>query len=176
MGMSDRIRQLDGISQCLIAMATELNLALLAELGFGTSTIHETTTADMIVAIRGDTAASVETASEWFDVALVERRVDPPDRTTGVEHRTLRSAVASVGANLAVVSLPGRHVVPEAVDAIRGGANVMIFSDGISLEDERRLKTLAQERGLMVMGPRFLGSGRRDVRWRRRGRLSTSGR
>jgi FdrA protein len=57
------------------------------------------------------------------------------------------------GATLAVISVPGQHAFPEAMDALRGGLDVLVFSDNVPIEQEVRLKAEAAERGLLVMGP-----------------------
>ena len=57
------------------------------------------------------------------------------------------------GANLALISVPGDSPPPKRARALRAGLHVMMFSDNVPLDDERRLKQLAQERGLLVMGP-----------------------
>ena len=55
--------------------------------------------------------------------------------------------------NLVLLSIPGLFVKNEALTAINKGLNLMIFSDNVSLEDEVEIKTAAQSRGLLVMGP-----------------------
>jgi FdrA protein len=52
-----------------------------------------------------------------------------------------------------VVSTPGRYAFVEAMDALDAGTSVMIFSDNVPLSQEIRLKQVATERGLLVMGP-----------------------
>ncbi|MGI8792270.1 MAG: acyl-CoA synthetase FdrA [Acidimicrobiales bacterium] len=56
-------------------------------------------------------------------------------------------------ASLALISTPGEFASYEAEKALRSGLNVMLFSDGIGVAEERRIKDLADERGLLVMGP-----------------------
>jgi len=41
----------------------------------------------------------------------------------------------------------------EAKKALRLGLHVMLFSDNVGLEDEVALKTLAVQKGLLMMGP-----------------------
>jgi len=66
----------------------------------------------------------------------------------------LHAATAALpDANLALISVPGDFAAAEARKAIRCGLHVMIFSDNVSIEDERALKEEARERGLLVMGP-----------------------
>ncbi|HET8987546.1 MAG TPA: DUF1116 domain-containing protein, partial [Humibacillus sp.] len=70
----------------------------------------------------------------------------PAPRTTG-------AAIAALGADLALVSVPGAHAVAEARDAIAAGVSDMVFSDNVSVEDEVTLKDAAGRAGVLVMGP-----------------------
>jgi succinyl-CoA synthetase alpha subunit len=56
-------------------------------------------------------------------------------------------------ANLALISVPGPFAAAEALKALRLGLNVMVFSDNVDLADEVMLKSAADERRLLVMGP-----------------------
>ena len=58
-----------------------------------------------------------------------------------------------VKANLAVISVPGRFAAREAKKALKNNMHVMLFSDNVTVDQERELKELARERGLLVMGP-----------------------
>ncbi len=69
-----------------------------------------------------------------------------PPRTTG-------SAAARVGPGLALISVPGQYAFAEAMDALSAGCDVMIFSDNVPVEQEVKLKEVAAERDLLVMGP-----------------------
>ena len=52
-----------------------------------------------------------------------------------------------------LVSTPGASATVEAMDALDAGADVMLFSDNVPVEQEVALKRLAADRGLLVMGP-----------------------
>ena len=69
----------------------------------------------------------------------------PPPRTVG-------SALRG-GGSLALVSVPGQHAFTEAMDAVRSGISVMLFSDNVPVEQEILLKDAAARRGALVMGP-----------------------
>lgn len=56
-------------------------------------------------------------------------------------------------APLALVSIPGVYAAPEIERALDAGKHVFCFSDNVSIEDEARLKKLAHEKGLLLMGP-----------------------
>jgi succinyl-CoA synthetase alpha subunit len=49
--------------------------------------------------------------------------------------------------------VPGDYAFAEALKALKLGLHVFIFSSGVPLEAEARLKQLAERRGLLVMGP-----------------------
>ena len=49
--------------------------------------------------------------------------------------------------------MPGQYAVAEAADAIAAGRSVLVFSDGVSVEDEVALKRAAHDAGVLVMGP-----------------------
>jgi succinyl-CoA synthetase alpha subunit len=56
-------------------------------------------------------------------------------------------------ANLAIISVPGAYAAREAMQALKKGLHVMMFSDNVSLADELALKKFAHENGLLMMGP-----------------------
>ena len=56
-------------------------------------------------------------------------------------------------ADLALISVPGDYAAAEAMKALSLGLHVMLFSDNVSIAEERILKTHARTRDLLVMGP-----------------------
>lgn len=153
--VSRDVRATEGVSDALVAMATELNLDVLDDLGFDRTTVADATPNDLIIALRADDDAGVASA-----LAAVERSLaasskgsvsaggfaTPPSRTLGAAAR--RGEV-----NLALISVPGDNAFTEAMDALRAGLHVMIFSDNVSVAHEVALKDEARRRGLLVMGP-----------------------
>ena len=51
------------------------------------------------------------------------------------------------------MSVPGTYAAIVAEQALRRGLHVMCFSDNVPVEDEVRLKALAAQRRLLMMGP-----------------------
>ena len=139
-----------GVDAAMVAMATPLNLDLLADMGFASPDAGPN---DMVVAIRladGD----LDTALAAVDRALADARRTPAAGSVDVAPpRTTASALRDSDATLALISVPGPHAFVEAMDAIAAGRDVMVFSDNVPLDQEVRLKTAAAERGLLVMGP-----------------------
>ncbi|HEU0041384.1 MAG TPA: hypothetical protein VFQ15_03435 [Jiangellaceae bacterium] len=140
-----------GVTGALVAMATELNLDLLAGMGFESPPDAEPS--DLIVAIEVSDDA-LDGALARVDAALTERAPvvssgfgdTPPARTIG-------SAARRFDADLAFVSTPGRYAFADAMDAVESGLSVVVFSDNVPVEQEVRLKEAATERGVLVMGP-----------------------
>ncbi|HSK23613.1 MAG TPA: hypothetical protein VK906_10575 [Egicoccus sp.] len=149
MQVSRRVGDLDGVDKTLVAMGTELNLDLLAGMGFE---VPDAGPNDLIVAIRADESVLPAALAE-VEAALAASQGGgsggfgdaPPPRTV--------AAAVTAGADLALVSVPGRYAYVEAMDAVRAGVNVLVFSDNVPVAQEVALKTAAAERGVLVMGP-----------------------
>jgi FdrA protein len=147
--VSRTVQQAPGVEAAQVAMATPLNLDLLAQMGFEAP---GATTNDLVVAVRVTSAEALEGALAAVDAALAAtgRRTSgtaevAPPRTT--------AAALSHGGGLALVSVPGASALVEAMDALDAGRDVMVFSDNVPVEHELALKTVAAERDLLVMGP-----------------------
>ncbi|HYK33127.1 MAG TPA: FdrA family protein [Streptosporangiaceae bacterium] len=152
MQVSAKAQAASGVRVAMIAMATELNLALLAELGM--TAPPGASQHDLLVAIRATDDESLNAALELVDAALAGRSATSEQPAgQGVAPRTTSTAIARSGAGIALVSVPGQYAFAEAMDALRRGCDVMIFSDNMPVEQEVALKEIAAERGLLVMGP-----------------------
>jgi FdrA protein len=78
----------------------------------------------------------------------------PTDEVAVARPTTIASAIASrPDANLALISVPGEYAASEARRALHAGMHVLLFSNRVSLEEELSLKALADECGLLLMGP-----------------------
>ncbi|MEZ5091623.1 FdrA family protein [Nocardioides sp.] len=149
--VSRDVAAVPGVLAAQVAMATELNLDVLASMGF---TVPAASPQDMVVAIRLEEGEALGAALAAVDAALAAIRgggsggaeVTEPPRSTG-------SALRRSGGGLALVSVPGEHALVEAMDALDAGFDVMVFSDNVPVDQELTLKRIATERGLLVMGP-----------------------
>lgn len=153
MQVSRRVAATPGVEAAQVAMATELNLDVLRGMGFD---VPEASPNDLMVALRALDEDRVAAGRAAVDEALAALRTTsdwaggfgeaPPPRTLG-------AAIDAVHADLALVSVPGRHAAVEAFDAIDRGVSVMVFSDNVDVDTEVLLKDAAAERGVLVMGP-----------------------
>ncbi|MFC9976008.1 FdrA family protein [Spirillospora sp. NPDC127200] len=154
MRVSRALGGLAGVGEAMAAMATDLNLRTLADLGFAVP--DDAGPADLVVVVRADGEHALGGVREALD-GVLDARPEPGggDGLPGgdVPPRTVASAAARAEATVALVSVPGPHVFPEAMDALDAGLNVMIFSDNVPVAQEVALKEAAARRGLIVMGP-----------------------
>jgi FdrA protein len=141
-----------GVEAALIAMATELNLGLLAGMGF-LAPPTQADPNDLLIAVRASDAGALAAARDLVDAALTARPAARPGELPAQPPRTVASAVRASGPGLALISVPGRFAFAEAMDALQAGCDVMIFSDNVPVGQEIVLKDLAADRGLLVMGP-----------------------
>src|SRR4029079_212382 len=151
MQVSQLVGSADGVEAALVAMATDINLDLARDMGF---TVSDATADDLLIAVRATAVAALDVAVELAEQQLAAR---PLVREAGgadeVPARTVRSVARHVGPALALISVPGPHAFTEAMDALDAGCDVLVFSDNVPVADEVRLKEVAAQRGLLVMGP-----------------------
>lgn len=140
----------DGVLAAQVAMGTPLNLDVLQGMGF--SLPAGLGSSDLVVALRtvdehavGPAVAAVEAALTAPTRSGGSAVVEPP-RTTGIALRRNASP-------LALVSVPGRFALAEAMDAVTAGSSVMVFSDNVTVEEEIALKDTAVAHDVLVMGP-----------------------
>lgn len=141
----------DGVETALIAMATPLNVELAEGMGF---TVPQAVPAELLVALRAADQSGLDAAIVALTATLSTRRTSAGvGGTEEPRPATTAAALADSDAALVLVSVPGPYAAVEAFDAVSAGRNVMIFSDGVSIEDEIALKRAGCEAGVLVMGP-----------------------
>lgn len=146
------LRELPGVEEAGVVMGTPANLALLREAGLDAPELRGAGPGDLVAVVRARTEAEAAQALDRLDELLAARGRGEGEPT--YRPRSVRTAVRALpGANLAVVSVPGRFAAGVAEEALREGLCVFLFSDNVPAADEVRLKRLARERGLFVMGP-----------------------
>lgn len=150
--VSKAIAEVEGVRKASVVMGTELNKENLERQGMDNEDVRNASPSDLIVSIEADTEDAVERAI----LEMENRFAETAASTEGGAYRPRSFEAAAVqqpGSNVAIISVPGAYAASLAREALDAGLHVMLFSDNVSLEDERALKQKAAERGLMVMGP-----------------------
>ena len=139
-----------GISQAAVVMGTPRNIQVLAAAGYTGVDTLEAQPNDLVVSLKAETVEQARLVLDSVDVWLQR---DAGSQRAGAV-RTLDQALkVQSSSNLAVISVPGEYAAGEARRALQAGLNVFLFSDNVPIEEELRLKQLALEKGLIVMGP-----------------------
>lgn len=142
---------LPGVKQSALVMATPLNLRVLADAGFADPVLKHARTDDLVVALEAEDEASMGSAVKEAE-RLLAMGETPKSATSAPS--SLQEAIASApDSNLAVISVPGAYAKREGLASLNAGLNVFMFSSNVSRQDERALKVLAREKGLLMMGP-----------------------
>jgi succinyl-CoA synthetase alpha subunit len=154
MAIAAQLEGLDGVRRAGLVMATPANLAVLAEAGLADAATGDPRPNDLVVALAADDDATATVALERAASLLAAGTGDAGSPADVQVAQTLGEGLAQLpDANLVLVSTPGGYATAEAIRALKRGLNVFLFSDNVSVEDEVRLKSMAQRRGLLVMGP-----------------------
>lgn len=154
MHVSHALEALPGVFRVAVMMGTPQNKDLLRQADLLTPEGEQAGATDLLVCVQAEASATAEEALQ-----TARQQVLQPHRTGMVAAeemvpRTLESALRRLpDANLACISVPGQYARHEALQALRHGLHVFLFSDHVSLEVEAELKQLAAQRGLLVMGP-----------------------
>lgn len=150
MGINNRILKEKGVIQSAVLMGSDANKEVLRDLKFPESEIAKASANDLIVGVIAETQAIIDHVLSNISAWLIEVK----DRKPLSEFHTLSETIANhPEANLVSISVPGEYAAHEAHIALESGLNVFLFSDNVSVEDEKSLKQSAQMKNLLVMGP-----------------------
>ncbi len=152
MQASKALQGVPGVTNALVAMATELNLSLLEDMEFDMASAAGAGPNDLLLAVRADSEETIAAAHRALDDALTHK-VAPSGGLDAPDPKTAGSAAKVNDANIVLLSVPGEHAFVEAMEALDNGQHVMIFSDNVPVSQEVVLKNAGVARDLLVMGP-----------------------
>ena len=160
MSLAQAIKALPGVDEVGAVMATELNRELLRDSSLlPTAWLAQQETPpgpeDLLLVVRAIDEAHADDALKAAEQHLTRSRdTTPTGDATALPVRSLELALQrDPSANIAVIAVAGEHAWLEAEQALRHGLHVFLFSDNVPIEQELRLKMLAERQGLLLMGP-----------------------
>ncbi len=153
MAVARHIGSLTGVTDCAVVMGTKENKAILESAGLMMPEFVPAKDTDLMMAVRAGRENEADKALLEAEVHLRESR-----KNRGSLHEagpaSLESALRVLpDANMAIVSVAGRFAADVALDCLKKGVHVMLFSNNIPIDREVELKTLAFSKGLLLMGP-----------------------
>jgi FdrA protein len=132
-----------------VVMATPANCELLAASGLASEAGAGPD--DLLIVVKAEHEQAAMEALGKVDELLTRRS---SGQSQSFRPRSLDAAVKQMPeAKWVLISVPGRYAASVAREALRLQRHVFLFSDNVSLADELSLKTEAQNRGLLLMGP-----------------------
>lgn len=152
MSLAADLEKMDGIVQAGVVMATAANREILSRSHMLPENVN-TEPDDLLISVRGTDEGSVEAALDFADEALRSEVSTGGSQSLDFEPKTIDEALKDADASLVTVSVPGVYAGSVVETALKRDLNVFCFSDNVSVEEEDRLKTLASERNLLLMGP-----------------------
>lgn len=152
--LTNEISTIEGVKKVSIMMATPANKDIFKQSGLDTEELMESTANDMVVVADIDDDSLLDTIMENVDEFLKKQSTTSAATKGSESVKSWDRALEKMpDANLAVISIPGAYAALEADRALDQGLNVFMFSDNVTIEDEKALKEKAHEKGLTVMGP-----------------------
>ncbi len=151
MQLQGALAKLPGILDAGVVMGTPSNLDLLAANDLLPQEVAGARPDDLVLVVRAESREAAAAA-----LAEVERLMERPAAAAGDEFRprSLASAAKLLPeASWVTVSVPGRYAAAVAREALALGKHVFLYSDNVSIDDERELKERASAEGLLVLGP-----------------------
>lgn len=155
MAIASTTEKRDGIVRVGAVMATPSNLGILADSDMLPADLAAAPD-DLVFVVRG---ADTETVDAALDAAVAGlTAVDAGSASQEVRPGTIAEGIAAAEAaeapaNLVAISVAGTFAPIVAEQSLRDGLHVLCFSDNVSVDDEVRLKRLAADKRLLMMGP-----------------------
>ncbi|MBV7434082.1 acyl-CoA synthetase FdrA [Cardiobacteriaceae bacterium TAE3-ERU3] len=153
MAVSTAANQLDGVRQAQVAMGTTMNKTVLEELNLLDETLQAAGNSDLMVVCDLEKGIDVDDIFAAIDALLARKPEQDKGDSSEIFHTLGAAAEGVPESNFVIISVNGAYAAREAQQALQLGKHVMLFSDNVSIEDERRLKALAHKKGLLMMGP-----------------------
>lgn len=138
----------EGVESAYAGMATASGKQTLEELGLADDQARGAGEGDFVIAVR---AAS----REAFEAAMAKtKKAPPPTEAQKPAFRTVEEAVrAEPRANICSIAVPGEYACEVTKQALELGLHCIVFSSNVPLAQEREMKELARQKGLLCMGP-----------------------
>lgn len=150
---SSKLNVIEGIEEAAVMMGTDHNIDLMLSSKVLTKEVAEKVTSnDLVIGIRAQSQEVIDEAIAVLNEQFENKNKDAKKQDVVV--KTVRAAVSEKPElNFSIISTPGRFAKKEVLNCLKNDINVMLFSDNVTLEDEKELKELAVEKGLLMMGP-----------------------
>ncbi len=151
--LTNAINEIEGVEKSQIMMGTDANKDILLNVGLLSEEAKGASPNDMVIVVSAEDESVMEKVMEKTKAFLEDLSVSDKKATVMEASNWEEALKLMPDANVALFSIPGEYGAPEMETALERGLHVFSFTDNISIEDEIRLKKMAHEKGLLMMGP-----------------------
>lgn len=153
--LTNRLNTLNGVEKASVMMGTPANKDIFKTGGLYTPELEDASSNDMaiVLEIAEQDEKLIQDVLDNIDEFLAEQSKGGNDKGTETVKTWDKALELGEDAHVAVFSIPGTHAALEIEHALSEGKHVFCFSDNVALGDEVRLKRMAHEKGLLLMGP-----------------------
>ena len=150
---SSVLNEQPGVDVGYVGMATASFKDILAEIGLMTEEIDGCGDNDYVIVARAESEEAFRQAAAAVTEDAAAQQ-GGAEQSNGESFSSVRTAVqAHPEANMCSIAVPGEYALSEVKKALNVGLHCVVFSNNVPLEDEREMKELAREKGLLCMGP-----------------------
>lgn len=151
--LTNTINAFSEVNMSQIMMGTDANKDILKNTNLLSPEAETASPNDMMIVVDSDEAEVMDRVLPAIDAFLD----DLSAKDSGKEQQAATSWKEALeilpDANVALFSIPGEYGAAEMEKALKNDLHVFSFTDNVAIEDEIRLKKLAHEKGLLMMGP-----------------------
>lgn len=154
MQIGKEIANLPEVLDAACVMGSKENKTILASSGLLIDDFVTASDTDLLISVKVKNQEILEKVFAQIDEVFASKLKRKSNDHDTFNPQSLQSAIKILpGANLALISIAGKYAGNEAMQALKNGLHVMLFSDNVSLETEITLKQYAASKNLLVMGP-----------------------
>ncbi|MHC5217241.1 bifunctional FdrA/YlbE family protein [Enterococcus sp. LJL128] len=151
--LTNTINELDQVKMSQIMMGTDANKDILKNTNLLTAEAEAASPNDLMIVVESDTADIMTEVLPAVHLFLDDLSSKGNSEVSQAASSWQEALEKLPEANVALFSIPGEYGAAEMEKALKNDLHVFSFTDNVAIEDEVRLKKLAHERGLLMMGP-----------------------
>ena len=151
MRISTEAGKLQGVSDVLVGMGTELNKDTLRNVELLTKEAESATPNYIMIGVWAEHNSIIDEVLKKIEEMFSSKKNKSSEDKQKKYERLEEVGKLNEGYNMAVISVPGAYAAREAKNALNLGMHVFLFSDNITVDEEIELKDLANKKGLLLM-------------------------
>lgn len=140
-----------GVDSGYVGVAADSFKDTLRSEGLYSQKLDMATGNDFVIVARCEDMAAFEAA---VGAVYASFDAEEPDQAEEEHFVSTRAAVLKhPEANMCSIAVPGENALGEVKKALNAGLHCVVFSNNVPLDQEREMRELAREKGLLCMGP-----------------------